>query len=428
MVAALLSSWALLLGMALLMMGNGLQGSLLGVRASLEQFPTAVTGLLMSGYFAGFLAGSVLAPRLVLRVGHVRVFAALASLASATILIHAVFVEPATWGIMRLTSGFCYAGLYVIAESWLNKEAQNETRGRLLSIYMVISLGGMALGQGLLNAADPLGANLFILVSVLVSLSLIPMLLSATKGPTVEAPSPVGIRALYRVSPTGVVGIFATVMAHATCFGMGAVYGGEAGLSVPQISLFMGLILFGGVVLQWPIGRMSDVFDRRQVMAVVTFLAATFALLANFMAEQSALGLYVLVWLFGGMTLPMYSLCLAYTNDYLEPEQMVDASGTLVLVGGIGACLGPVTTSAVMTLIGPGGFFWSLATIHAGIGSFILYRMTRRSAVPLEEQGAHVIMPPRATPVATAMYAEAALEAEAEAEAEAAEDKSAATE
>ena len=250
MMAAVSSTWALLLGMALLMIGNGLQGTLLGVRASLEGFATSTTGILMSGYYVGFLAGSALAPRLVARVGHVRVFGALASLASVAILVHALFVGPATWLAMRLMSGFAYAGLYVVAESWLNEEATNATRGRLLSVYMVVSLGGVALGQALLNLADPSTPDLFVLVSVLVSLGLVPMLLSASRMPAFEAPSAVGVRQLYDATPTGVLGMFITMIAQGAFFGMGAVYASEVGLSVGEISLFMGLALLGGVLLQ----------------------------------------------------------------------------------------------------------------------------------------------------------------------------------
>ncbi len=413
MISTVISCWALLLGVALLMVGNGLQGTLLGVRASFEGFPTAITGILMSGYFAGFLGGSLLTPKLVARVGHVRVFAALASLASAAILLHVVFINPVSWTLMRLVSGLSYAGLYVVAESWLNDQASNENRGQLLSVYMVIMLGGMAAGQGLLNLADPSGPELFILVSVLVSLALIPMLLSAGRIPAVEAPTPVGIRELYRASPTGVVAAFGTLLAHGAVFGMGAVYAREAGLSLREVSLFMALVLIGGVSWQWPIGRLSDRYDRRLVMTVVSFLAAAFALVAAALVGRSGTGLFAAIWLFGGMTLPMYSLCIAYTNDYLRPDQIVDASGTLVLVGGLGASLGPVTAAAMMTLFGPNGFLWWLATIHGAIGLFAIYRMTRR-ATP-EEQGAYVAMPPRATPIASAIYAEAAAEmAEAE--------------
>jgi MFS family permease len=406
MVAAVASVWALLLGMALLMIGNGLQGSLLGVRASLEAFPTTVIGLLMSGYYVGFLAGSTLAPKLVARVGHIRVFGALAALASIAILIHAVLVQPLTWGLMRLVSGFAYAGLYVVAESWLNDQASNHTRGRLLSVYMVVSIGGMALGQGLLNVADPAGAGLFMLVSILVSLAVIPMLLSARPGPPFAAPAHVGPRALYRISPLGVVAMFGTVMAHGAFFGMAAVYGRAAGLSVPEISLLIGLWLLGGVAAQWPLGWLSDALDRRRMLTAVTFAAALLAVVAPFQVGRTNLGL-ALVALYGGLALPMYSLCLAHANDFLEPKQMVQASGTLVLIGGIGASLGPVSVAVMMAAIGPDGFFWWLAAIHAAIGLFALWRMTRRPALPIAEQGSYVALPPRATPAASALHAEA---------------------
>jgi MFS family permease len=408
MVAAVAGSWALFVGIALMMLGNGLQGSLLGIRASLEGFPTTLTGVLMSGYYAGFLIGSVLAPKLVARVGHVRVFAALASLASSAILVHLLWIDPASWTAIRLVTGFCYAGLYVVVESWLNDQASNETRGQLLSAYMVVVLGGAAGGQGLLNLADPAGSRLFILVSILVSLSLIPLLLSTGRTPPFETPAPVGIRQLWRVSPTGVVGYFGTVMAHGACFGMGAVYGRAIGLSVRDISVFMSLILLGGMLLQWPIGRLSDAWDRRQVLTAVTFLAALAALLAGMTAERSLLGLLVLTALFGGTSLPLYSLCIAHTNDHLTRDQMVQASGTLVLIGGVGAVFGPISAALAMQSLGAVGFFWWLAVIHAAIGLFALYRMTRRRALPRAEQGSYVAVAPRVSPVASALYAEVA--------------------
>jgi MFS family permease len=410
MMAAVRSCWALFLGIALMMLGNGLQGSLLGIRASLEGFPTTLTGILMSGYYAGFLIGSVLAPRLVARVGHVRVFAALAALASSAILIHAVWINPATWTVIRLVTGFCYAGLYVVVESWLNDQATNQTRGQLLSLYMMVTLGAAAGGQWLLNVADPAGVHLFILVSVLVSLSSIPLVLSTGPTPAFATPSRVGVRELYLVSPTGVIGYFGTMLASGAYFGMGAVYGREIGLSVRDISLFMSLIMLGGMLLQWPIGRLSDAWDRRRVLTGVTLLAAVFALLAGLAAGRSLLGLFALSALFGGTNLPLYSLCIAYVNDYLERDQIVPASGTLVLIGGVGAVFGPVTAAIAMRSFGPAAFFWWLATIHAAIGAFAIYRMTRRSGVPRAEQGSYVAVAPRISPVGSALYAEEASE------------------
>jgi MFS family permease len=406
MYSALMAAWALLLGMALIMLGNGLQGTLLGLRATLEGFPTAVTGFVMTGYFVGFLAGSVIAPKIVERVGHIRVFAALASLASASALVHAVFVDPYSWGAMRIVTGFSFAGLYVVAESWLNDRATNETRGQILSIYMVVSFGGMTAGQFLLNLADPGGFGLFVLISVLVSLALVPISLTAAPAPSFDAPSPVGLRQLYSVSPLGVVGGLGTGMANGTIFGMGAVYGKAAGMSNAEVSLFMGLVLLGGMLLQWPIGRISDVFDRRKVIIGVTALAMLTALAAGTITDLPVLGLLGVAFLFGGMSLPMYSLCAAHLNDYLDPKQMVAASSGFVLVSGLGAILGPTSASAAMHLAGASGFFLWLALIKCFIGLFALWRVTQRAAVPLEDQGAFVSMPPRASPVAATLNPE----------------------
>ncbi len=406
MYSALMAAWALLLGMAFIMLGNGLQGTLLGLRATLEGFPTTVTGFVMSGYFIGFLAGSTITPRIVERVGHIRVFAALASLASASALVHAVFVDPWTWGAMRIVTGFSYAGLYVVAESWLNDRATNETRGQILSIYMVVTYGGMTAGQFLLNVGDPSGFDLFVLISVMVSLALVPISLTAAPAPVFDAPSPVGLRQLYVISPLGMVGGLATGLANGTIFGMGAVYGKVAGLSNAEISLFMGLMLLGGMLLQWPVGRISDLLDRRKVIVGVTSLAALFAATAGLVPDLPLWWLLGLTFLFGGMTLPMYSLCGAHLNDYLDPKQMVAASSAFVLVNGLGAILGPTSGSIAMQLAGPEGFFLWLALVHCFIALFALWRMTRRAAMPLKDQGAFVSMPPRGSPVAVTLNPE----------------------
>lgn len=401
--SAIVSCWALLLGMGLLMLGNGLQGSLLGLRAVLEGFETATTGLVMTGYYVGFLAGSLLVPRMVRRVGHIRVFAALASLASIAVLLHTVLIDPVTWTAMRLVTGFAYAGLYIVAESWLNDQGTNRTRGQLLSVYMVIQLGAMALGQLLLNVADPGGFLLFIAVSVLVSLALVPILLTVAPAPSFDEPSHVGLLDLYRISPLGVVGAFAIGTAHGSVFGMGAVYAERAGLNVAEISVFMALYLVGGMVLQWPIGRLSDRFDRRLVLTAVTLVAAAAAVVAVIAPGLHHIALFAVIGLFGGLSLPMYSLCLAHTNDYLEPRQMVAASSSLVMLTGIGACLGPFSVAMIMSLIGAEGFFWWVGGIHAGIGVFAIWRMSRRPSLPADEQGPFVAVPPRASPLAAAV-------------------------
>ena len=379
-------SRALLLGFGVLMVGDGLLTTLLGVRASLEGFPTAVTGLIMSTFYLGFLGGALYAPRVVERVGHIRVFGALASMASAAVLIHGIFVTPIAWSLLRLVSGFCLAGLYVVTESWLNDRASNENRGKLLSIYMVVSYVGYALGQLLLNAANPGGLELFVLTSVLISVALLPLLLSAGSSPRFESQERLGLRALYAISPLGVVGALATGMASGALFGIGPVYAESSGMSIAQISLFMTAMLLGCIVLQWPIGELSDKLDRRPVIAVVAFLAAAAATAAAPVSAVSVGGLLALMALIGGLSIPLYSLCIAHANDYLEPEQMVAASGGLVLASGVGAVLGPITTSLAMSIIGPAGFFWWLAAIHAAIGVFVVYRMAKRRARPVGDQ------------------------------------------
>lgn len=400
MMAAIRSAWSLLLGLVLLMLGNGLQGTLLGVRATLEGFSTPTTGVVMTGYYVGFLIGSIAGPRLVKNVGHIRVFAALASIFSAATLMHGVFVEPFTWFAIRIVSGFAVAGLYVVVESWLNDTATNETRGQLLSVYMVIVLGGMAVGQFLLNAASPAGYELFILLSVLVSMSLVPIALSMGRAPEFETPARVGWRTMYRSSPLGVVGCLIVGIAQGALLGMGAVYARTIGLSVVDVSVFMAMALAGGMALQWPVGHISDLFDRRMVITVTTLLAAGAALVGALAGTHSMLIIMATMFVFGGLSFPIYSLCIAHTNDHLQPEQMVAASGTLILVAGIGASIGPTLAAVLMSLLGPPGFFWCLFAVHAAIGVFALYRMTRRAAVPLDEQSAYQAMPVRSTPVA----------------------------
>ena len=406
MYSALMAAWALLLGMAFIMLGNGLQGTLLGLRATLEGFSTTVTGFVMTGYFIGFLLGSTIAPKIVQRVGHIRVFAALASLASASALVHAVVIDPWVWGTMRVVTGFSYAGLYVVAESWLNDRATNETRGQILSIYMVVTYGGMTAGQFLLNVGDPSGFDLFVLISVMVSLALVPISLTATSAPTFDAPTPVSLRRLYSISPLGVVGGLATGLANGVIFGMGAVYGKAAGMSNAEISMFMGLVLLGGMLMQWPVGRISDFLDRRKVIVGVTSLATLLAAVAGTVSDLPLWALLTLTFLFGGMTLPMYSLCGAHLNDFLNPRQMVAASSSFVLVNGLGSILGPTSGSIAIQAVGPKGFFLWLALVHCFIALFALWRMTRRASVPVEDQGQFVSMPPRGSPMSATLNPE----------------------
>jgi MFS family permease len=360
----------------------------------------------MAGYFLGFLLGSLLVPRLVTKVGHVRVFAALGSLASSAVLLFVVFVDPWGWAVMRLAIGFCYAGLYVVAESWLNDSSTNETRGQLLAVYMILVFAGMGLGQLLLNVGDPASFELFVLSSVLISFALIPILLSTGRAPLVDTPEHVGLVELYRLSPLGVVGSFGIGMAQGTLFGMGAIYAENVGFDTKGVSIFMGSIFLGGLLFQWPVARLSDRFDRRLVLTCVTVTASGLAVAGTFFSTAPELARFVAIMLFGGMCLPQYSLTVAHANDNLSPSQMVAAAGTLYIFVGIGASMGPVVVAYLMQMAGPSAFYFALAVIHGAIGAFALYRMTRRQGVPLGEQGPAISVTSSASPLATTLSVE----------------------
>lgn len=268
------ASWALLLGMMLLMVGNGVQGTLLGIRGAIEGFTTFQMSIVMSAYFAGFLLGSRAAPELIRRVGHVRVFAALGSLISAILVLYAAIPDWVAWTVLRVLIGFAFSGVYVTAESWLNNTASNENRGQALSLYMIVQMLGIISAQALINFADPAGFMLFIIPSVLVSLAFAPILLSISPAPTFGSTKSMSIRQLYDVSPLGVVGIFLMGGVFSAMFGMTAVWGTQAGLSVLQISIFTAAIYVGGLLFQFPLGWLSDRMDRRKLVVYVALIGA----------------------------------------------------------------------------------------------------------------------------------------------------------
>lgn len=393
--------WALFLGLGLIMLGNGLLGSLLGVRASLEGFGVTATGLVMSGYFIGLILGSQAVPMMVGRVGHVRMFGALASLASTAVLVHTVFIDPWAWWVMRVITGFAYAGMYVVAESWLNDASDNKTRGQLLSFYMLTILGGMAGGQLMLNIAPPGGFELFILISVLVGLAVIPILISVSHAPDFETTESVSILQLFKISPLGVFGMLVSSVSMGTIVGLGAVYGSGVGMSVQEISFFMGAIVTGGAVIQFPLGRMSDIYGRRPVIIGVCLAGAGVALFTPQFGD-SGWQLYLAAAALGGLSMPLYSLCVAHTNDYLNPSQMVAASGTLVLVSGVGAAMGAPLTAVAMDYFSSTDFFYYSIAIFLGVVALYgLWRSTRREAVAQEDRGDFVVMAP--TPISASL-------------------------
>lgn len=411
MLQVLSSAWALLLGMCLLMVGNGMQGTLLGIRGEIEGFSTLEMSIVMSAYFAGFLGGSRMAPGMIRRVGHVRVFAALASLISAVMILYPTFAEVWAWTLGRVLIGFCFSAVYVTAESWLNNAATNENRGQALSLYMIVQTAGIVVSQALLLAADPSGYVLFVIPSVLVSIAVTPILLSISPTPAFETTKPMSLKELAGYSPLGCVGMFLLGGIFSAQFGMASVYGAQAGLSVPQISTFVAMFFVGSVLLQYPIGWISDRMDRRLLVLIVAAIGAAGSFLGMALGHQFVL-LLVSAFIVGGMSNPLYSLLIAHTNDYLQHEDMAAASGGLIFINGLGAITGPLITGAMMDAVGPGGFYLFTGALFVALVAYAAYRSTRRRAIPVEDTGAYVAVAPSYTSVALEYAQEYAIEAE----------------
>lgn len=403
MLKVLGSSWPLLAGVMLLMVGNGIQGSLLGIRGTLEGFSTYQMSFVMAGYFLGFLGGSRLAPVLIRRVGHVRVFAALGSLISAVLVLYPVAPEVWSWTAMRVLIGFCFSGVYVTAESWLNNASSNETRGQALSAYMIVQMIGIIASQFLLNVGDPSGFIPFILPSVLVSLAFLPILLSATPAPVFDTTQRMGFGRLFQVSPLGCAGMLLTGGVYAAMMGMAGVWGMTVGLSVPQISVFVGAMYAGGLVLQYPVGWLSDRMDRRRLILMLALAGAGVMAVAALMPAVFWL-LVAMALLLGGIVNPLYALLIAHTNDFLPKEEMAGASAGLLFLNGLGAVAGPLATGWMMDWLGPPGFFAFIAVLLGLLSVYVLWRMTRRETPPAVP-GYHPI-----APTASAIAVEAVLD------------------
>ncbi|HJL57925.1 MAG: MFS transporter [Pelagibacteraceae bacterium] len=392
MTSVLLKTWALFFGFAIISTAHGLQGTLLGIRAIVEGFSFVSTGFVVAGYYVGFLAGSILIPTLLQRVGHIRVFAALASLASIAILLHSVFLEPISWFFIRILTGISLSGIYVIMESWLNDKSTNKTRGKILSIYMIVTFSFVGLGQLLLNLSDPAKVDLFILVSILLSFSLLPILLSITDAPNFDNPKRLTLKELYILTPLGFVGAFFIGLAHSAIFGYGAVYAIAKGFSTFEISIFMIIVSTFGAILQWPIGYLSDRIDRRIILVGVTLIASCLSIFIVASSYLSLIIFFIILAFYAGMSLPMYSLAVAHTNDFLQPDEIVAASSSMAILVGIGAILGPIIASFFMKGIGPDGFFAYLFIVHLLFGLFGLYRMGKR-AKPADIESQYVPLP-----------------------------------
>lgn len=382
----------LLSGVALLVLGVGLLFSVLGLRAGLAEFSTVTTGIVMSGYFVGFVVGTLYCPLLIRRVGHIRSFAAMASVASTMPILHALWVEPWYWAVLRLVTGTCLVGLYIVVESWLNVLAPRQQRGKVFALYLTVSGVAMALGQWLLLIGDRLGFVPFVIVSVLLSFALLPLTLTPVAEPEpVEAPR-LSLPTLYRISPLGMAGTFTAGLLTGALLGMGAVFVQRLGHTDVIVAAFMASAILGGALFQWPIGHWSDRFDRRRVLLWVCVSGAGVATMSFVLLRFVPAALVPTGAVLGGLLFSIYGLSVAHVNDLIDPSRVLEVTGGLLLVNGIGAALGPTVAGIVMKGLGPGSLLIYLAVAMAALALYTLHRMRFAPPVPAAMKGDFVPM------------------------------------
>jgi len=399
MSSGLRSVWPLFVGVLLLYLGHGLQGSLVSINSASLEISSTATGIVMAGFYAGLFISSVLSPGIVGRVGHIRAFAAFASLVSSAILLMPLWHNAIWWFALRVIVGACISGLAIVAESWMNASSSNENRGKMLSVYMMISYSAYGSGQFLLNVTDSNGFIRFILVSVLLSLALVPISLARVQTPSIEMPRTVALKDVFNLSPLAFIATFTAGLSQSVFFTMGPIYGVDNGLSLAEVSMMMAFPSLAMIFTQYPIGSLSDRFDRRIVITALTFLSAVVAAVVLILPGNGAYFMIALLAMFGALSFPVYSLSIAHANDYLESDQMLGASAKLVLIYGVGAIVGPATAGVVMQFAGSGGFIAYLVLVHGGLGFYAVLRMVLRPDTP-DETGDYISVAPQATFIA----------------------------
>ncbi len=411
---------ALLAGVLALMLASGLFGTFLSVRATLEGFGETQAGLLMSGYYAGLVVGTQLCGRLINRIGHIRAFAAFCAVSGAAVCLFPFAINVWVWMGLRGVIGFVTAGMFMVAESWLNAKTNATTRGTAFSLYMMVSYLGVSGGQMLINVGSPTGSDLFLITIMLYCAALIPVAVGSVSAPEPVDSTHLSFRRLYEISPLSVIGCMASGLLTGAVYGLGPIFGRNLGLNVQDISVMMTVLVIGGFLMQFPVGRLSDRFDRRWILTLATFGGAiASAAIVGLMLWHTALDsgdmhppigfwaefgpwLLALIGIYGGLAATLYPLSVAYANDYIEAQDMVAASAGLVLAYGCGAAAGPVVAGLAMRAIGPSGLFAFTTAVLIATVVFALYRMRRRHWVPVMEKEAFQVLPGAGvTPTAT---------------------------
>ncbi len=403
MVQVLVSIVALFFSLVLLVAGNAMLNTVVALRLEIEGFTTGVAGLILALYSVGFVAGSLLAIRVVRRVGYIRAFTAFASLAGAAALVHPLYIDGICWAFLRLILGFCFAGLMLVVESWLNARATNETRGQLLATYMVLFYLASAGGQFLMALGDPAAQELFMLAVILICLASIPVSLTRSPTPEPDLTEPLSVFELWRVAELGVSGAFLSGVAMSAFATLGPIYAFQKGLPVEQVAAFMGLAILGAMFMQWPVGYLSDFVNRRIILVVIGGLTALASLVVVWAGQLGPLGMYLSVAVFYGFAASLYPVALALTHDALQNQRLLAASSTFLLTFGIGTILGPTLGGLAVSYLGPDGLFYFVALMLSSLLVLSIHSFATEELPAVEDQSHCIGVSPISSPVIIAL-------------------------
>ncbi len=386
-----------LFSLGIVMIAVGLFSTFIPLRLTLDGHSAYITGGVTAAYFAGLVLGSVRAERFIARVGHIRTFSAFASLTGAISILMGLMISPALWIVGRFLMGFFTAGLFIVIESWLLMVAGKDRKGTILALYMIAFYAAQAGGQFLLCAIPPLSLIPFSIGALFISLSVVPVALTKYKSPTIEEPSLLSPLKLLKISTFGILSSFGSGLIMGAFFGLAPVFAHEIGMNNSDVAVYMGVTIIGGFILQWPLGRLSDKINRRSVLIAVSFITSALALLLAIASLVTTEILFVLSVLFGGFSFTMYPMSISYTNDYLDPKDLVAATGGLLVAYGVGSVIGPLIAPVALQVIGPSGLYVYFAIVAALVGVIGLWRRNLKRAIPLDKQSTYRSIP-RTTP------------------------------